>query len=212
MKAGYNTFIVKIDKKFEDEIKTESGLVLYKDTTFKPEENSATRGVVVSAPDTIFNVGGVKGVYDVREGDILYFHYGVVLDDYNDLGDNLWAVDAFNAIARSRSETILEVFTQTEVKPCGEYILIRPINDEIATSLHIPDTFNKEGTRGEIVASNDEACPAGTIVKYERKGKFWNMIEGEKLYCALERNILAIYEPNKKKANKKRKVKDQANS
>lgn len=93
-------------------------------------------------------------------------------------------VDYFNAIAVVRGGKII---------PVGDYILLDPIKEKIDTSLIVPDTVDKEGTRGLVVASNDPSIPEGSTVEYEEVGKFWNIIEGRRLYCMFNQNILFIH-------------------
>ena len=69
----YNLFIVKLDKTMNDTIKTDSGLELYIDTRFDEFENRVTEGPVVAIPFK-YNTG-------VKEGDTLYFHHLVVMNE-----------------------------------------------------------------------------------------------------------------------------------
>jgi hypothetical protein len=45
-----NSFVVHVPKRYNDEIKTKSGLKLYLDTKFQPFENRINEGEVVSVP------------------------------------------------------------------------------------------------------------------------------------------------------------------
>lgn len=187
MQPIYKIF-VKIDKRFQDEIETESGIKLYKDTSFKQEENSTIVGQVVAVPDKYDrSMGSEDFKTNVKAGDKLYFHFLVAMDDENRIevdGEEYWMVDYFNAIAVVRGGKII---------PVGDYILLEPIKEKIDTSLIVPDTVDKEGTRGLVVASNDPSIPEGSTVEYEEVGKFWNIIEGRRLYCMFNQNILFIH-------------------
>jgi len=185
--TAINRAIVKIEKRFNDEIKTESGITLYKDTSFKPEENSTIEGVVVSAPDSINGVSD-GFCWDVKEGDKLYFHYGVTIDESNSFtenGETFWNIEPYNAIARVRDGRL---------KPVGHYILVRPSEKKKPESsiLFIPDSAAKEDNTGTVVASNDDEMPEGSVVVFEERGKFWNFIEGEKLYCMNNSNVMYV--------------------
>ena len=46
----FDLFVVKLEKRFDDTIKTESGLELYVDTKFNEFERRVTEGPVVCVP------------------------------------------------------------------------------------------------------------------------------------------------------------------
>ena len=69
----FNLFVVKLEKKLNDSITTESGLELYIDTRFNEFENRITEGPVVAVP--------FKYDTGVEVGDTLYFHHLVVVND-----------------------------------------------------------------------------------------------------------------------------------
>lgn len=187
MQPIYKIF-VKIDKRFQNEIETESGLKLYKDTSFKPEENSTIVGDVVAVPDKYDrSMGTDQFQANVKAGDKLYFNFLVAIDEENRIevdGEEYWMVDYFNAIALVRDGKLI---------PVGDYILIEPIEEKIESNLIIPDNVDMEGNRGRVVASNDPTIPEGAEVEYEEVGKFWNVIEGKRVYCMWNQNILLIY-------------------
>ncbi len=66
-------FVVELKKKLKDTIKTESGFELYVDPKFKDFEHRVTEGPVVCSP--------LRHKTGVKEGDTLYFHHLVVLND-----------------------------------------------------------------------------------------------------------------------------------
>jgi co-chaperonin GroES (HSP10) len=179
--------LVKIEKRFQDEVVTDSGITFYKDTSFKPEENSTIQGIVVAQPAK-HDKGSFSDdfQFNVKTGDKLYFHYNVVMSWENCLEGDVWMVDYFDAIA---------VVRDGEIIPVGSYILLEPVLEEFKSEfIIIPELAkNKEGNRGRVVASNDPEIPAGAEVEYEAVGKFWNVIEGRKVYCMFNSNILFIY-------------------
>ncbi|MEJ7914096.1 MAG: hypothetical protein WKF70_13130 [Chitinophagaceae bacterium] len=87
-----NKILVQFDKKYQDEIITESGLILYKDTSYNPEWNVTVTGKVISVPPKLvsernvetgqINFGEIRHKIfpDVRPGDELFFSYLVVHD------------------------------------------------------------------------------------------------------------------------------------
>jgi len=199
MNSVYNKIFVTIEKKFQDEITTESGLKLYLDTTYKPEDNSTTFGTVTHIPLKVDKTNvGKDFQHNVKVGDKLYFNYNIVMDPDNCVeidGVEYWMVDYWNAIAIVRDEKVM---------PVGDYILVDPILEETVKSslIVIPDHIaKKEKTRGIVWASNDPQLPVGSDVEYEKVGKFWNVIEGKKVYCMFAANIMYIYEKKRTKAN-----------
>lgn len=66
-------FVVELEKQFNDTIKTDSGLELYVDNRFNEFEHRVTEGPVVCSP-LKYNTG-------VEEGDTLYFHHLVVINE-----------------------------------------------------------------------------------------------------------------------------------
>jgi co-chaperonin GroES (HSP10) len=191
MRPLFNKIFVQIEKKFQDEIVTDSGITFYKDTSFNPEENSTVSGIVVGIP-TVVDKNNVTPEFkhNVLVGDKLYFNFNVVMDNDNLIvheGQEYWTVDYWNAIALVRDGQVI---------PVGDYILIDPVQEEITSSLLIiPDAYKKkEGNRGMVYASNSPELPAGTEVEYDKIGKFWNIIEGKRVYCMYISNIFFIYE------------------
>lgn len=188
MQPIYKIFVT-IDKRFQDEVVTESGLKLYKDSSFKPEENSTTVGVVAAIPvkhDTANFPPDFQ--FNVKHGDKLYFNFNITIDPTNCVeidGEEFWMVDYFEAIALVRDG---------QIHPVGSYLLVEPMEEKIETTLIVPEMVNKEGNRGKVVASNDPSIPAGSEIEYEPIGKFWNIIEGRKLYCMFNSNALFVYE------------------
>lgn len=189
MKAPINVIYVKVDKKFEDEIKL-TNLTLYKDSTFEPEWNVITYGTVMSIPGRVeTHFAEPDFQCNVLPGDKLYFNYQTLLDEENCIeweGEEYWRVEYFQAIAGVRDG---------EIYPVGSYILVEPDVDEITHSfLIIPEMAKKKETnRGIVFKSNMAEIPSGSIVEYDPIGKFENTIEGKKVFCMFNSNIYYKY-------------------
>ena len=69
----FNLFIVKLEKTTNDTIITESGLELIIDTRFDEFKHRVTEGPVLAVP--------FKYDHGVKEGDTLYFHHLVVMNE-----------------------------------------------------------------------------------------------------------------------------------
>lgn len=190
MQPLFNKIFVQIEKKFQDEIETDSGLKFYKDTTWNLEENSTTTGIVTAIPLHVDRVHiDPDFQHNVQVGDKLYFNFNVVLDPDNRIeheGEEYWIVDYWNAIA---------IVRDGEVLPVGSYILIDPIEEEVTSDLIvIPELAQKkEKNRGIVYSSLHPEIENGSVVEYETIGKFWNVIEGKRLYCMYNDNILIKY-------------------
>ena len=191
MQAGYNNVIVHIEKLFNDELVTDSGFKLYLDPSYNPEQHSTIHGTVVSVP----NWKNCPGYWDLQVGDKIYFNYMVVLQPENRI-DDLFIVEAPLCIARVRAG---------ELKPLGNYILLRPIVEttEKIGMIYIPEIAQKKKLdKGIVVASNLEDTKAGDTVVFNKIGKFENVIEGEILYCAMNNNLFIKCPPKKRKKTK----------
>lgn len=188
MQPIYKIF-VSIESRFNEEIVTDNGLKLYMDSSFNPEENSTTVGIVAGIPSKHDTKNFLPDFqFNVKHGDKLYFNFNITIDPANCVeidGDEYWMVDYFDAIALVRDG---------QIHPVGSYLLVEPIEEEIETALIVPEIVNKEGNRGKVVASNDPEIPAGSEIEYEEIGKFWNIIEGRRLYCMMNHNAMFVYE------------------
>jgi len=69
----FDLFVVEINKRINDTMKTEGGLELYIDNRFNEFQNRTTEAPVVAVPFK-YNTG-------VEVGDTLYFHHLVVIND-----------------------------------------------------------------------------------------------------------------------------------
>jgi hypothetical protein len=74
-------FLVEIEGKFQERIDTKSGVLLFRDTTFHPEEYATITGRIVSVPTRITPAIDTKHL--VIEGDVgdqVIFSYAVIMD------------------------------------------------------------------------------------------------------------------------------------
>ncbi len=191
--GGYNTAIVKVQRRFDDEIQLGSGLKLYQDTTYRPEHHTRIYGELVGLPATIKNM---PGYWDLKIGDRVYFNYMVTLDDQYEL-EGYHILDLNLAMARVRDG---------ELKPLGVYVIIKPIIEttEKIGSIFLPQQSQKKSlNRGIIIASNE--LPTGTEVLFNKIGKFENVIEGQQVYCAMNNNIQLIINGQKNTRHKRSK-------
>ena len=175
--------IIRLEKTHTDEIDFNGGKIWF-DPTYRPEWNAFPYGEVVAIPERDPDLGH-DFVHNVNVGDKLYFNYGVVGDEANHLGDNLWVVDYFQALAVVRDGNII---------PVGRHILITVEKEKVENKyLIIPEIAGERRlTKGKVYASNQREIPVGSEVLFEERGMFENKIEGVDLYVMFNDNILGI--------------------
>jgi len=111
-------FVVRIDSKTKDVIKTESGLELHIDTKFNEFKHRTTEGEVTAVP--------CKHETGVSPGDTLYFHHLVVLNDGQPLtGEDKSYIVKYSTDAAINNQAIAFKSKKTgEVNPlCGWSLL-----------------------------------------------------------------------------------------
>lgn len=83
-----NNILVELEKSFQDELVSESGIKFYQDTTFRPEWNTTVLGRVASVPKRLTLGGGNDSIDPDRErisqivkaGDEIVFSYLVIMN------------------------------------------------------------------------------------------------------------------------------------
>jgi co-chaperonin GroES (HSP10) len=180
--------IVKFEKRLNDELDFNGGKI-YLDPTYREEHNAFPYGTVVNPPKRNPFLMEENFHYNVQAGDKLYVNYGVLMDLNNCIehdGEEYWMVDYYMALAVVRDGKII---------PVGNHVLIEPIEEEVTSSLIIPEMAKKKIlTRGIVYSSNDPEIPVGRTVSFEERGMFENEIEGKKLFVMYNSNILCIHE------------------
>lgn len=73
-------FVVELENQINDTVTTESGFVLHKPEGFREFENRVNEGPVVCSP--------IRYDTGVKEGDTLYFHHLVVMNEGQALTDH----------------------------------------------------------------------------------------------------------------------------
>ena len=119
-------FVVELEKQIKDTISTESGFELYIDTRFEMGEfnNRVTEGPVVSAP--------LKHNTGVEEGDTLYFHHLVVMNE----GQVLTGHDKHYLVRYDPKHTInnqaigYKSSKTGEIQPLGGWALLEPVEQD----------------------------------------------------------------------------------
>lgn len=134
--------LVKIEKKYQDIIKTKSGVKLYTDTTFHPEQHVTIQGEVVATPERIsdqyFEVRGIDPV--VKEGDIVFFNY-LIVNPINEVhvGDECYYKVDYPAIFAYKRDG--------EVNMVGSWVFVEPYvekSDEKVGLLYLPEMMQSK--------------------------------------------------------------------
>jgi co-chaperonin GroES (HSP10) len=186
MKSPFK-YLVDIEKPYMDEAPTASGIKLYRDTTFHPENYAQTNGVVSSVP--------ALNKLDVEKGDQIYFSYQVVEDKIQrdrdtDIHKNLifyngtksWTVDCDLIYFRVRND---------QIGMLNKYALIDLVEEETTSTLIIPDYLKKVKLLGQakIVASAN--LKAGEEILFDRRFVETYELFGREYYILHEERILA---------------------
>ena len=116
-------FVVELEKQINDTIVTDGGLELYVDSKFNEFEHRVTEGPVVAAP--------MRHDTGVREGDTLYFHHLVVLNE----GQVLTGHDKHYLVRYDPEHTInnqaiaYKCQDTGQIRPLAGWTLLEPIEE-----------------------------------------------------------------------------------
>ena len=113
-------FVVRIDERTKETIKTESGLELYIDTKFNEFKHRTTEGEVVAVPH--------KYETGVEPGDTLYFHHLVVINEGQPLTgeDKNYTVKYSPDITINNQAIAYKSKRTSEVKTLAGWSLLEP--------------------------------------------------------------------------------------
>lgn len=184
-----NKFIVQFDKAYMDEVETKSGIKLYRDTTFHPENHAQTNGMITNVPKYL------EDDMDITEGDQIYFSYQVVEDKEqrdrdSDVHKNLlfynqqksWIVDKDLIYFRVRGD---------EIKMVNGYALLNLIEEEVKSTLIIPDYLKKTKLVGQARIICSETLSRGETVFFDKRFIETYELFGSEYYILNEDRILA---------------------
>ena len=192
-----NNLLVELDKKFQDEIITQGGLALFKDTTFNPEWNVTVSGKVASIPKKLtVGDGKVQSFWpdrvrifpNIKVGDEIIFSYMVVMNRV--LSDN--AGDIFT------KDNPISPYTVTWSNPNGLQIVrtylmnnkyecaLVDSNTKICFDLVEGDYSDVEEFMGKYMPTENHSFNYKNLLPYE--GKDYWMVD----YC----NAIAIKKNN----------------
>ena len=187
-----NHFTIALDSPFDDEIVTKSGVKLYRDVTYNPENYATTNGIVTAVPRFDYNKT------DVKVGDQLFFSYQVIMDlEQRDRdtpvhknmifykGEKHWLVN---------NELVYFFVRDDKIHMQNGFVLLNPIEEEIKSMLIIPEYLKKKKYVGKaqvINSANKDISNVNDIVYYDKRFVETYELWGKELYLLDQKRILA---------------------
>jgi co-chaperonin GroES (HSP10) len=178
-----NSFIIYLEKRYEDEIETKGGLKLYVDTRFQPFKNRVNEGEVIAVP--------AKYETEVEVGDTLYFHHLVVIADGQPLpvDDNHYVVryDPDNPL---NSQAFAFKSKRTgEVKPLSTWSILEHVEQEKEVKsdlIEVVEVKERQVKKAKVAFENqklrDLGVKKGDIVGVKKDSDYAFKIDGETFY------------------------------
>lgn len=178
-----NSFIVRVEKRYEDEIETEGGLKLYVDTKFEPFKHRINEGEVVATPAK-FETG-------VEVGDTLYFHHLVVLADGQPLpiADDHYFVRYNPDIALDSQAIAYKSKATGDVVPLSSWSVLKHVEQEPEVDSSVIEVVKlKEPPvkKAEVAMESDKTkeigVKKGDIVGIMKNSDYPFKVDGETYY------------------------------
>lgn len=214
MQSPKDHLFVSLDKAFQDEIITESGVSLYKDTSLNPEWHVTCVGKVISVPHRIdTSRRELKGrTMEAKVGDEVIFSYMCVFDlelrerdtpvhknlFYHE-GQWLWKLDYMY---------VLGFIRDGEIEAAQDYVFLKAIAPKgeqlMSNGLWMPDMTSKQKPKGkaEVVSVGKpiEGNPTlsiqpGEIARYNDRYACKYEIKNKE-YIVLHHNMILAKETN----------------
>ena len=191
-------FIVRIEKRSNDTIKTESGLELYIDTRFEEFERRVNEAEIISVP--------YKYDTGAKPGDTLYFHHHVVtqraqqIDELktDDRVENAYLVKYSRENELGNQAFCYKSKETGEIKPLWGWTILEPIEEkeekvseiiEVVKLKEDPVSKARIFIESEFTRAND--LKVGDVVGIKKKMDYRFLID-EKMYFRT-RNIDILY-------------------
>lgn len=177
------TVVVRVDKKYQDEIDLGNGNKLFLDTTYQPEHHVTICGEVVALPNTTWckTTDGTFIRNDLYVGDLVYFNY-LTVDPTNLLEgeENLYTVDL---------EMIFCFVRDGRITATANYALIEPkenIEKKGSIYLSTPKLSKNMGYIEHLSTPKKNFEKTGLLpgdeVWFHERFAFENEIEDKKYY------------------------------
>jgi co-chaperonin GroES (HSP10) len=191
----FNLFVVELEKKIHDTITTEGGLELYIDSRFNEFENRVTEGPVVAIP--------FKYDTGVKEGDTLYFHHLVVLNNGQVLtGDDDNYIVRYDPEHTINNQAIgYKCKNDGKIRPLAGWSLLKPIEQEKELEsdiIEVVDLKEELPTRGEVAFTapwiEELGVKIGDIVGFKKNRDYRIVIDGQEYYRTRAEDLMYVVE------------------
>lgn len=204
IQTSYNRLVVQVDTQFNDELTFASGVKLYIETKFDPQEKVSLIGVIHSLPKTIkqmpgqepMNLGGLK------PGDRIMMRYDVLSttrdqpdrdsvryrNEFWVEGKKYWFCDIEKVFAVERDGRWVMM---------NDYIMVEPIEEdrgELFGSLIIRPEHHRIATfkgRGNVLASGLPWVDKGDTIYFNHAFAQEYELNNRKFYIIRERHLVA---------------------
>tara|TARA_R110002020_G_scaffold348056_1_gene561708 strand:+ start:179 stop:775 length:597 start_codon:yes stop_codon:yes gene_type:complete len=193
----FNLFVVKLESRLKDTIKTESGFELYVDAKFNDFTNRTTEGPVVCVP--------FKYDTGVEEGDTLYFHHLVVLGGDNNgqiftEEDNTYIVNYDPKHAISNQAIAYKSKKDNKIRCLTGWCLLKSTEQEElnlkSDLIEIVELEEKLPTKGEVAYTCKEADEIGVVpgdvVGFKQNRDYRITIDGQEYYRTRAEDLLYV--------------------
>ena len=188
----FNLFVVELKKKLHDTITTDSGLELYVDSRFKEFENRVTEGPVVAVP--------FKYDTGVKEGDTLYFHHLVVLNEGQVLTekDNTYIVRYDPEFAVNNQAIAYKSQEDGKIRCLAGWCLLEAVEEEEDDNgiIEVVSLKEKLPTTGKVAYMCKEAeylgIEPGDVVGFKENRDYRIKIDGVEYYRTRAEDLMYV--------------------
>lgn len=179
----FDLFVVEINKRINDTMKTESGLELYIDNRFNEFQNRTTEAPVVAVP--------FKYDTGVEVGDTLYFHHLVVINDGQPLtGEDDHYLVRFDPDNTVNNQAIAYKSAKTgDVHPLAGWSLLERVEEREEKQSDIIDVVKLKDspvTKGKVSFTppwvEELGLEAGDVVGFRKNMDYRITIEEKEYY------------------------------
>tara|TARA_R100001440_G_scaffold60576_1_gene80413 strand:+ start:5955 stop:6557 length:603 start_codon:yes stop_codon:yes gene_type:complete len=189
-------FVVELQKQLKDTIKTESGFELYLDPKFNDFEHRVTDGPVVCSP--------LRHKTGVKEGDTLYFHHLVVLNEGQALTglDNHFLV-RYDPDHTVNNQAIAHKCKDTgEIKPLGGWVLLEHVEEsspeEQSDLIEIVKLDKADVSKASVAFTapwvEELGLKVGDVVGIKKNMDYKLFIDGKPYYRTRSEDLLYVEE------------------
>ena len=193
----YNYFVVEIPTRIKDTVTTDGGLELYIDNRFKEFENRVNEGKVVAAP--------FKYDHGVEEGDTLYFHHHVVINDGQPLTgheDHYVVLYSHGPETPMASQAFAFKNQQGEIKLLSGWCLLEEVDEPEVEQSTIVEAVSLEESpklRGRVAFTSGEwmkdlGLEVGDIVGFQKNRDYRLKVDDKEYYRVRAEDLLYVEE------------------